>query len=91
MCMPRNKRLARYSTPEILQKIEVVKANIADNKKSCDDARRAFDDDEADHYCEQSHIREGWLTSYLQELGRRAEYYGPPMPSLVVGSSEGKL
>ena len=71
MCMPRSARLARLTTAELSPRIETVKANIAADLTRRDVARAENRDADADHLCEQSHVRSGWLTSYIAELNRR--------------------
>jgi hypothetical protein len=69
--MSRKERVGRLTTPELLRRIKKVEANIAENLRQRDEARDECRDVVADRFCEQSHIREGWRTSYLGELKRR--------------------
>ena len=71
MCMPRKERLGRLSTPELLRRIEKVEARIAEDLRQRDEARNECRDKAANRFCEQSHVREGWRTSYLRELQGR--------------------
>lgn len=69
--MQRRERLGRLSKLELLRRMDKVEANIAEDLSRRNEARNEGRDKEADHFCEQSHIREGWRTSYRQELERR--------------------